>query len=505
MTTAARTAAAAAALLACVSAWPAPAQEVSSATGSVTVGSKAFTESVILGEILAQSAQLEGMQAEHRRSIGGTRILFEALRRGDIDAYVEYTGTISQELLAGTSADALEPALLELGVSMTAPLGFNNTYAIGMKPQVADAMGIRAISDLADHPDLAFGLSNEFMDREDGWPALRARYELPQTNVRGLDHDLAYRALDAGQIAATDLYSTDAEIRQYGLIVLSDDLGHFPAYDAVVLYRTDLAREAPGAIESWEALAGSLDEAAMISLNARVKLDRIAEEEVAADFLEHTLGRRTTFDVKTRAQRVLARLGEHLRLVGLSLSGAVLLGIPLGLWAAKQRRAGHAILAVVGVVQTVPSLALLVFMIPLLGIGTWPAIAALFLYSLLPIVRNTHQGITGIPAELVDSSRALGLPTRTSLWWIELPLALPAILAGIKTAAVINVGTATLGALIGAGGFGQPILTGIRLADTGLILEGAIPAALLALASQAALDLAERLIVPRGLRLTRGR
>jgi osmoprotectant transport system permease protein len=150
--------------------------------------------------------------------------------------------------------------------------------------------------------------------------------------------------------------------------------------------------------------------------------------------------------------------------------------------------------------QTVPSLALLVLMIPLLGIGGPPALLALFLYSLLPIVRNTHAGLVNIDSALIDSARALGLPYTARLWRIELPLALPSILAGIKTSAVINVGTATLAALIGAGGLGQPILTGIRLNSIPLILEGAIPAVLLALLVQGIFELVERLLVPRGLR-----
>lgn len=471
----------------------------------VVVGSKVFTESVVLGEVLTQRARQAGAAARHRREVGGTRVVFEALKRGDIDAYVEYTGTLSEELLPGVDAGAMDAALDALGLSMAAPLGFNNTYAIGMQPEVAARLGIRAISDLRRHPDLSLGFANEFMSRGDGWPALRTRYRLPQANVRGLDHDLAYRALAAGQIAATDLYSTDAEIRQYGLLLLDDDLRHFPDYSAVVLYRTALEQAAPAAVEAWRSLAGRIDARAMIAMNARAKVDRVPEAEVAADYLEQTFGERGEVAASSRPARVWARAQEHLLLVLLSLSAAVLIGIPLGILAAKRRRAGQAILALTGIVQTVPSLALLVFMIPLVGIGTWPAIAALFLYSLLPIVRNTHQGLTGIAADLRDSARALGLPPRTNLWRIELPLASPAVLAGVKTAAVINVGTATLGALVGAGGFGQPILTGIRLADTSLILEGAIPAALLALAAQGALDLAERVIVPKGLRLTRGR
>src|SRR5690606_20067992 len=340
----------------------------------VVVGSKSFTESVVLGAILTQTARLAGADAEHRRQIGGTRILFEALRRGEIDAYVEYTGTLTQELLPGVSPDSIEAALAPLGLSMTAPLGFNNTYAIGMKPDVADPRGIRTISDLRGHPDLVFGFGNEFMDRGDGWPALQTRYQLPQANVRGLDHDLAYRALDAGQIAATDLYSTDAAIQQYGLHVLEDDLAHFPDYKAVVLYRTALGGAAPSVIDAWEGLAGRIDQDAMIALNARAKIERVPEARAASDFLADTFGLRGTFTVATRTGRITARAREHLFLVGVALAAAILIGIPLGIIAAKRRRLGHAILATTGLVQTIPSLALLVFMIPLLGIGTWPAI-----------------------------------------------------------------------------------------------------------------------------------
>ena len=470
----------------------------------IAVGSKVFTESVVLGEVLTQAARAAGVAAEHRRELGGTRILFEALKRGDIDAYVEYTGTISEELVPGVDHAAMPAALAASGIAMTRPLGFNNTYAIGMMAAMAERLGISAISDLARHPDLEIGFSNEFMSRTDGWPSLRARYALPHTRVRGLDHDLAIRALAAGQIAVTDLYSTDAEIRAYGLRVLDDDGRHFPGYQAVVLYRADATARAGAAIAAWHALSGRIDEAGMVAMNARVKMDGVPDARVAADFLAGATGQVSDVGTATRPARILARAREHLLIVVISLAAAIALGLPLGVLAAKRRRIGRVVLAIVAIVQTVPSLALLVFMIPLLGIGTWPAVAALFLYSLLPIVRNTHQGLTGISAELQDSARALGLPPAAVLRRIELPLASPAIVAGIKTAAVINVGTATLGALVGAGGFGQPILTGIRLADTSLILEGAIPAALLALLAQALLDGAERVVVPRGLRLSRG-
>ncbi|MEJ2387408.1 MAG: ABC transporter permease [Chromatiaceae bacterium] len=187
--------------------------------------------------------------------------------------------------------------------------------------------------------------------------------------------------------------------------------------------------------------------------------------------------------------------------MAISLSAAVLVAVPLGIAAARRPRWGHVILGLVGIVQTIPSLALFVFMIPLLGIGGPPAVAALFLYSLLPIVRNTHAGLTGVRAEVRESAEVLGLSANARLRLVELPLAARSILAGIKTSAVLNVGTATLAALIGAGGYGQPILTGIRLDDLGLILQGAVPAAALALLVQGLFELIEPLVVPRGLRL----
>ena len=188
--------------------------------------------------------------------------------------------------------------------------------------------------------------------------------------------------------------------------------------------------------------------------------------------------------------------------MAISLSATFVLSIPLGVIAARRRKLGQVILGVVGIIQTIPSLALLVFMIPLLGIGGPPAIVALFLYSLLPIVRSTYTGLHDIPLPIRTSAQALGLTPAARLRLVELPMASRAILSGVKTSAVINIGTATLGALIGAGGYGQPILTGIRLDDVNLILEGAVPAALLALIVQGMFELAERLFVPKGLRLS---
>jgi osmoprotectant transport system permease protein len=480
---------------------------------ALQVASKAFTESVILGEIVTQAERAAGVPAEHRAGLGGTRLVWDSLLSGAVDVYPEYTGTIVEEILPGLSpSDAaatgparerLARALAAHGVGMTAPLGFENTYAIGMVAARAQALGVARISDLRAHPELTFAFSNEFMSRRDGWPALRGRYDLPQSRVQGLDHDLAYKALADGTIAATDIYTTDAEIRRFGLLPLADDAGFFARYDAVLLYRLDIAqRFGPEAVQVLHRLEGRIDAATMVALNARAKLDRVSEADVAGGFLGGVVaGRARSPSIRTLAARVI----EHLQLVGLSLLAAILVAVPLGVFAAKRPRLGQSVLAVTGVVQTVPALALLVFMIPLFGIGTVPAVVALFLYGLLPIVRNTHAGIAGIPASVRESAEALGLPPGAILRLVELPLASPLIFAGIQSAAVINVGAATLGALVGAGGLGQPIFTGIRLDDVGLVLAGAIPASLLALAVQAMFELLARLVVPRGLRTPRAR
>ncbi|MPY72050.1 MAG: ABC transporter permease subunit [Alphaproteobacteria bacterium] len=470
----------------------------------VAVGSKTFTESVILGGLAAQLLRDAGLDAAHRRALGGTRVLWQALLTGEIAAYPDYTGTVRREILAGrdVGTDAeMRAALAAAGVAATAPLGFNNSYALGVMKGTAARLGLRSVSDLAGHPELRFGFSNEFMDRVDGWPALRRAYALSRDRARGLDHDLAYRALAAGDIDVIDVYTTDAEIAYYDLVLLEDDRGHFPRYDAVMLYRADLE---PRAVAALKRLEGRIDAAAMAAMNAAVKLDGRPEEQVAAAFAGRIFGIAAGGGAETRLDRLARTTADHLVLVAISLGAAIAVAIPLGVFAARRPRPGQAVLAVTGVIQTVPSLALLVFMIPLLGIGGPPAVAALFLYSLLPIVRNTHAGLVGIAPALRESARALGLPRGARLRLVELPLAAPSILAGIKTSAVINVGTATLGALIGAGGYGQPILTGIRLDNLGLILEGAVPAALLALLVQGAFELAERRVVPKGLRPSSG-
>jgi osmoprotectant transport system permease protein len=477
----------------------------------IRVGSKKFTESVILGEALVQLLRASGDEATHVSELGGTQIVFDALVRGEIDLYPEYTGTLRQEIFARTEAetvDELNRLLGQAGVVMSRPLGFSNSYALAARRDVAQRFGLAKISDLARHPDVRLGLSNEFLDRGDGWRNLRSRYVLPQDDVPGLDHDLAYRQLESGVIDVVDVYTTDARLADLDLVILEDDRDYFPAYDAVVLSRADLADRHPNAPEQIAMLEGAINEPVMIALNARVESGAVNESQAASEFLRDSLDIETTADVESTALSIWRRTLEHIDLVRRSLGPAILVAVPLGVAAAKRPRLGQAILGVVGIVQTIPALALLVLLIPAvawlgletLGAGSATAVLALFLYSLLPIVRNTATGIAGIAPEHRESAAALGLPPAFRLFNIELPLASLSILAGIKTAAVLNVGFATLGALVGARGYGQPILTGIRLNNMSLIMQGAIPAACLALLIQLLFEVAERWLVPAGLR-----
>ena len=485
---------------------------ISGERARIRFASKKFTESIILGELAVQLARDADGDSAHLREMGGTRILFSALRAGEIDAYAEYSGTIDKELLGGRAKGDLErmaAELLGMGVRMSRPLGFDNTYAIGVKAELAEKLRLEKISDLARHPELRLGFSNEFMARQDGWPGLRDRYGLEALDAAGMDHDLAYRQLDAGAVHAMDVYTTDADIAYWKLRTLEDDRGYFPRYEALILYRDDLVAREPDVVTALLKLEGQIDAVTMMAMNGRVKLDRVTESQVAADFLGERLGIDTAPAETTRLGRIGRRSWEHLGLVRISLALAILVAIPIGIVAAKRPRFGQLLLSAVGVAQTIPALALLVVLIrpaaklglPSAGTGSAPALAALFLYSLLPVVRNTYTGLRDIPRETTESACAMGLTPWTRLRLIELPLAVPTILAGLKTAAVLNVGFATLGALIGAGGYGQPILTGIRLDDMGLILEGAVPAAVMALAVQGVFELAEKRLLPAPLRM----
>ena len=492
-----------AAMLTALSAYAAPA-----AAGDVLkIGSKRFTESYVLGELLLRAAAPYG-PAEHEAGLGNTAILYAALRAGSIDVYPEYSGTIAREILklkGNPGIAELNRALAPEGLAVSVPLGFNNTYGLGVREQLAARLGLKSISDLAAHPELRLGLSQEFLARQDGWPGLAKAYGLASFSPIGLDHGLAYEALAAGRVDVIDTYSTDAKIGRYGIRLLADDRGYFPHYDALLLHRADTPQRFPRQWQALRALAGTIDERSMMRMNAAVEIEGRSFAQAAALYFARApaaAGGASSAHGRGFLQALLApdlaRLTrEHLLLVFGSLAAAIAVGVPLGIAAARRPRLAQPIFALIGVVQTIPSLALLAFLIALMGtIGFLPAALALFLYALLPIVRNTHSGLLAVGDGLRQAAQALGLSPRDQLLSIELPLARPAILAGIKTSAVINVGTATLAAFIGAGGYGERIAAGLAVNDNMMLLAGAVPAAALALLMQGLFELIERWVDP---------
>jgi osmoprotectant transport system permease protein len=479
------------------------------AADSVTVGSKRFTESYILGELVTQSFEAAGVKAQHRQGLGNTAIVEQALASGAIDVYPEYTGTIVREILkrdGNPPLDELNRWLAPRGLKAGVALGFNNTYALALREADAERLKLVTLSDLARLPTaeaarLRLGFSHEFLARADGWPALKKAYALPLAPGTGLDHGLAYDAIAAGQIDVMDVYSTDAKIGRLKLRVLQDDRNFFPRYDAVLLMRAAVDDKPLQA-----ALAGRIDERTMIALNAEAELDGRGFAEVARGFLARGASEPESGPAAVRPgfwQRLFAPdlprlLLQHLALVFGSLALAVLMAVPLGVWAWLHPRWAGLVMGAAGVLQTVPSLALLAFLIAIVGtIGFVPALLALLLYALLPIVRNTHAGLAAVPVGLAPAATALGLRRSQVLRHVELPLALPTLLAGVKTAAVINVGTATVAAFIGAGGLGERIVSGLAVNDTTQMLAGAVPAALLAIVVQTVFHIFERALRPR--------
>jgi osmoprotectant transport system permease protein len=491
---------------------PAPASSASPSpsppSSPFIVGSKRFTESYILGEIVRLAASPAGA-AEHRQGLGNTAVVLEALRAGSIDAYPEYIGTIDAEILGHRTPsprDRIERELAAMGLGLGVPLGFSDGYALAMPRALAERLHVRTVSDLASHPDLVLGLSHEFLGRQDGWPGLAQAYALPQHPL-GIDHGLAYDAMTSGRIAVTDVYTTDAQIAQRRLQVLEDDRHFFPSYDAVLLYRLDAAASHPAAWAAIRRLQGRIPVDAMIAMNARAELrhepfDRIAREFMAGEITGETNASVSVSATDGLLSRVFADdLGrlvtQHLLLVGIAVAAACVLGIPLGAAAAAWPRVEAPVMAVVGLLQTVPSLALLAMLIPLLGrIGTAPALVALTLYALLPIARNTATGLAEVPRGLRESATALGLTASQRWRAVDLPLAAPTLIAGVKTAAVITVGTATIAAFVGAGGLGERIVTGLALNDHAMLLAGALPAAALALLAQGLFGVAEWWLSP---------
>ena len=528
-----RVRAGAGAALAASTLWLAPSPvRAQEAPRPIVVASKPFAESYLLAEAFAQLLEAHGYTVERRPGLGTTELVLQALRGGDIDVYPEYTGTALAAVLGETAQGGSAAVFRRVsnafearwGLRFLPPLGFENTYAMAMRRTLADSLDVRTLSGLAALADgLVGGFSPDFIGRADGLDGLAAAYGIEFGETHSLLQAVKYRALAEGEVDVIDGYSTDGAISRYDLTVLADDRAFFPPYDAAPLVGGALFEELPGAVMVLSRMSGRIDEEAVRRANERIEVEGASIADAARELLgavglgesPDAVGPEGGRPASTRPRdgttllslpahmwenrrELVRQMVRHLLLVFASLGAAILVALPAGVALERRRRLAETVIRAAGLFQTIPGIALLAFMIPLFGIGAAPAIVALFLYSLLPVLRNTHAGIIEAAPDAVAAGRALGMTEGQLLRRIRLPLAAPIIMAGVRTAAVINVGTATLAAFVGAGGLGDPIVAGLALSDPVMILSGAVPAAVLALLVDWGLARAERGVAPKG-------
>lgn len=466
---------------------------------TIVVGGKKFTEQTILAEIMAQKIENDTKHVVTRRfHLGATNIAFTALLSGDIDIYPEYTGTgwvvvFKQSVIRDSEETYQRLKKLskeESGIDWGKPFGFNNTYALGVRQKDKKFQGIKKVSELGSSWDgIKFGVNHDFYSRPDGLPGLLQHYgaTLNFSYVKSLDSGLMYQSVRDGEVDMIAAFSTDGRIKSFDLKLLEDDKNYFPPYFAAPIYKVSFAEKYPEVIRSLDALEGTITAEAMQKMNQDVDENAVSVEQVAAVFLkkngfvkEEMTHKDHGFWVQN-GESLWKYFLEHLSLVLFSMVFALIVALPLGVVLMWYPRIANQIFAVASIIQTIPSIALLGFLIPIFGIGFKPAVVALFLYSLLPIMRNTYVGIKQVDPHLIEVTEGLGLTDWEILRYVKVPLAMPMIMAGIRTSVVINVGTATVAAMIGAGGFGEPILRGVNSVDSQMILLGAVPAALMAI------------------------
>lgn len=473
--------------------------------------------------MLAQLLEADGQEVVRKMNLGGTKVAFDALNHGGIHVYSDYTGTgyvmilkMNGERNPQKVHDIVSREFLSrFDIQWSESLGFNNTYALTIRKADSSFKNFKTISDVSGKvSSYKIAAPYEFMERKDGFKGLSNEYNLnfAKDKLTSMNAGLMYAAIKDKQVDFIVSYSTDGRIKAFNLRILKDDKNYFPPYNAAYLAKKDSFKKFPLLQKNIEKLEGLINEEEMIEMNDQV--DRLKQEpkDVAKNYLiskgllkgevihQEVETSFIQFMISRRAD-LFKLIWEHLLLSFVAIFAALLISLPTGVLLTKKEKLAKVVFPIVNTIQTIPSLALLGFLIPIMGIGFAPAVLALFLYSLLPLVRNTYEGIKGVDRNFVEASKGIGLTNTQILLKVEIPLALPIILAGLRTATVIVIGTATLAALIGAGGLGDPIFRGVSTVNSNLILLGAVPAALLAIIADKLIGWSETHLVSKGIRL----
>ncbi|MBN2445809.1 MAG: ABC transporter permease subunit [Phycisphaerae bacterium] len=480
----------------------------SQSSDTIVVGSKNFTEQDILGELVAQLIEEHtDLTVERRFGLGGTGICHAALLAGELDIYVEYTGTALLDVLKLPLINHPDEVFAEIAsayreqfdVQWLPPIGFNNTYAIAVREDDADEQGWTRVSDLVTAaPKLSAGFTSEFVVRPDGYPGLRRSYGMNFGTTMDMDPGLMYSAVADGQVDVICAFATDGRIAGYGLHLLEDDRAFFPPYDAAPVVRGETVRAHPELRAALAPLAGTISDKLMQRMNYAVDETKLSPASVAAEWIKARATRAAPTIAANNAEtpaagngvmrflaskrkQLLSKTIEHIQLTAIAMLIAIAVGVPIGIGIQRLKSARGPVLTAAEIMQTIPSLAMLAFLFAVYGLlGPVPAITALVLYALLPIILNTYTGLNEVSPALIEAANGLGMSGRQKLIMVELPLAMPVMMAGIRTATVWTVGIATLSTYIGAGGLGDFISRGMARNDARLTLLGAVPAAMMA-------------------------
>lgn len=479
----------------------------SGAAQALRIGAKNFTEQQILGELVAQLLERHaGVEIDRRFTLGGTGICHEALVSGEIDGYVEYTGTALTAILkedGGGTPDSVFRRVArryhdEFDIVWLPPFGFETSYVLAVRRAAAVEKTWQSIGDLrAESKLLRGGFTSEFLERPDGLSALNKAYGLTWKRTIDLDPGLMYDALLRDQVDVIGAFSTDGRLDRFNLAVLEDTARTFPPYFAAPIFRAEALTRFPDIATAIFPMVGSISTATMRRLNDEVEGNRRPVSDVVCEFLDdrdgiesltmpHTVAGESTGIARlldlfvTRRSEIGRKIVDHAFLAIVATLIACVLGIPLGVLIAR-RRIAEPILALAETAQTIPSLAMLAFLFAVVRrLGVVPAVTALVVYGMLPILLNTVVGLRRVSASVREAAESLGLSSLQRAAWVDLPSARPTILAGVRTAIVLAVGTATLSTYVGAGGLGDFIARGLARNDPQLTLLGAIPAAAMA-------------------------